>query len=112
MQGGYVVRVRGVSKYEVDVGMVVWSTGLMQTPFITRLTREPVVYPVGGTETPKALFGVMSDPKTGGVLTDDKLRLRLHASSPTANTSPAGPATEVTTMALQDVYAIGDCAVE
>ncbi|PHH68552.1 hypothetical protein CDD83_6054 [Cordyceps sp. RAO-2017] len=77
---------------ELPAGLVVWSTGLMQNPLTATLLRHDVGAP--GRR-------IARDPRTGGILTDDHMRVQLrHDSSETT-----------TTTTLPDVYAVGDCAV-
>lgn len=69
---------------EVGVGMVVWSTGLMMNPFVDKalggrhglsdVTREKIGFANKGSEEEEK-WSVKRNPKMGGVLADDKLRL-------------------------------------
>ena len=68
---------------EVPFGMLVWSTGVEMTPLI------------------KSLRGVKKDPKGGRLVTDGWLRVTQDA--PTEEGKPP--------KLVQDVYALGDCAV-
>jgi len=74
---------------EVGAGIVVWSTGLMQNPLVGKLL----------SQKNGQLGSLVKDPKTGGLVTDEHLRVQAHG--------PEG----TTTRALPDVFAIGDCAV-
>lgn len=72
---------------EVGAGAVIWSTGLMQNPLISHLTG-------------KSFDGVgqlAKDEKTGSLITDEHMRVKLQSNSGRTETLP-------------DVYAIGDCA--
>jgi NADH dehydrogenase len=69
----------------VPAGIVVWSTGLAQNPLLARLD------------------GVKRDVKTGGLLTDERLRVLSEGGGD--NGGGAGAAI------IPDVYAIGDCSV-
>lgn len=70
---------------EIGVGMVVWSTGLMMNPFIEKsvgkvhtLPRSAVDYShVDRRDAEEVDWMVIKDPKTGGVVTDERLRLML-----------------------------------
>lgn len=73
---------------EVGAGLVVWSTGLMQNPLVGKLLDKKT----------ESLGSIARDPKTGGIVTDNHLRVQLQ--------SPDGK----TTTTLPDVYAVGDCA--
>jgi NADH dehydrogenase FAD-containing subunit len=68
---------------EVPFGMLVWSTGVEMTPLV------------------KSLRGVKKDPKGGRLVTDGWLRVIQDA--PTGE----GKSPKL----IQDVYALGDCAV-
>jgi NADH dehydrogenase FAD-containing subunit len=75
---------------EVPAGIVVWSTGLAQNPLLSRLS------------------GVRRDGKTGGLLTDQYLRvLADNDSSKDSKKDTTSKEVEV----VPNVYAIGDCAV-
>lgn len=89
---------------EVGAGMVVWSTGLMQNPLVEKLVGKSLsgVLPVEGREAP-AEYRLEKDPKTGGIITDDRLRARLVNADRSSS--------ELPTQRLHDVFVIGDCAV-
>ncbi|KPM33879.1 hypothetical protein AK830_g12693 [Neonectria ditissima] len=75
---------------EVGAGVVVWSTGLMQNPLVGMLLNREMAD--GGK--------IAKDRKSGGIVTDSHLRVQIQ---------PMEDGAETTT--LQDVFAIGDCAV-
>ncbi|PNY23675.1 Uncharacterized protein TCAP_06384 [Tolypocladium capitatum] len=77
---------------EVGAGVVVWSTGLTQNPLTSKIL---------GRET-DGLSRIAKDARTGGVVTDEHMRVQLQA--------PDGSSTMTTTTTLPDVYAVGDCA--
>ncbi|KAF2739529.1 hypothetical protein EJ04DRAFT_426845 [Polyplosphaeria fusca] len=95
---------------DVGVGMVVWSTGLMQNPFVAQALRdvphlsEPalkVVKPaVQGSG--ELRWKIKKDLKSGSVFTDDRLRLKVTAD---------GEGKDKAEGVLTDVYALGDCAI-
>lgn len=92
---------------EVGVGMCVWSTGLMMNPFISEALKGPFELPVDGTEIAKqrtegSSWVVERNPKSGAVITNDRLRLNLH---------PDGEDKEAGRAILKDIYALGDCAI-
>ncbi|KAL9083876.1 MAG: hypothetical protein Q9165_008346 [Trypethelium subeluteriae] len=94
---------------EIGVGMVVWSTGLMMNPFIEHAMSKVQSFPrmhmrydksqVNEVDHPQWL--VRRDPKTGGIITDDHLKLILE---------PEGKGEEKPTGILDNVFALGDCA--
>ncbi|KOS17516.1 putative NADH dehydrogenase [Escovopsis weberi] len=95
---------------EVDAGLVVWSTGLMQNPLVGRILGEDV-----GIE---GLGRICKDPRTGGIVTDEYMRVQVQVQaqseeqSSQSQQSQQGPDGEETSRAtLPDVFAIGDCAV-
>lgn len=77
---------------EVGAGVVVWSTGLMQNPLVKHLEEKSI----------QGLGKIAKDQKTGGIITDDHLRVQVTCDT-NSNESKA--------TSLPDVYAIGDCAV-
>ena len=96
---------------ELGVGMVVWSTGLMQNPFVAEALNEVRELPktlelLGSDSKPShaesLAWKVKKDEKTGSILTDSRLRLKLTASESKTQAHEA---------ILSDVYAIGDCAI-
>jgi NADH dehydrogenase FAD-containing subunit len=96
---------------ELGVGMVVWSTGLMQNPFVADALNEirelPKTFELLESGSPQSEaenlhWKVKKDEKTGSVMTDARLRLKLTTSDSTSSAHDA---------ILNDVYAIGDCAI-
>lgn len=104
---------------EVGVGMCVWSTGLMMNPFVQRASDEVHTYPTSSayisteiTNSPsQQKWALKRHHKTGGLLVDDRFRVKLvprSSSTPDSTTSPTPTSTEAT---MQDVFALGDVAV-
>ncbi|KAF1984395.1 pyridine nucleotide-disulfide oxidoreductase-like protein [Aulographum hederae CBS 113979] len=94
---------------EIGVGMVVWSTGLMMNPFVQKALDGVQQMPVEGITWGRSKIGagnerwkVMKNEKTGGVVTDDKLRVLLHPEG--------GSGEKVERAVMEDVFAVGDCA--
>ncbi|KAI9686300.1 MAG: hypothetical protein M1820_010664 [Bogoriella megaspora] len=95
---------------EMGTGMVVWSTGLMMNPFVEHALSRVQPFPslhmqydktqVDGSKHVRWL--VRKDPKTGSILTDDRLRLTLE---------PEGSDEDKPKGILDDVFAVGDCAI-
>jgi NADH dehydrogenase len=94
---------------EVGVGMVVWSTGLMMNPFVAN-GLSAVEKPSEASakfltstakDAPSGQWSVKKAPRTGAIMTDDRLRVKLETE---------GNGEEKPEAVLQDVYAIGDCA--
>lgn len=91
---------------EVGVGMVVWSTGLMMNPFISdalkRLFQVPAQHVnVTGKSLSEDGWIVERNPKSGAIITDDRLRLKLNPKHKDDSVDKAN---------LKDVFALGDCA--
>lgn len=90
---------------EVPIGMCVWSTGLMMNPFVQkalsgsfRLPSDDSAQVLEASKEDDAVWKVKKHPKSGGIITDDRLRLVLESQA-------EGKAT------LKDVFALGDCAI-
>jgi len=118
-----VARTRGLTlkvKDETDlgIGMCVWSTGLAQNPFVEKS--------LGGTHTlptadisgqlsevsDGASWRITQDGKTGSVMTDHQLRVMLEPAEQTKTTTPETDDTKSNNpTVLNNVYAIGDCAM-
>ncbi|KAF2639926.1 FAD/NAD(P)-binding domain-containing protein [Massarina eburnea CBS 473.64] len=95
---------------ELGVGMVVWSTGLMSNPFVANALDEVRELPHtferlaaapedSQTSNPQQ-WRVKKDAKSSSILTDPQLRMKLVGDG---KNKPEG--------ILNDVYAIGDCAI-
>ncbi|KAI9829579.1 MAG: hypothetical protein M1819_006084 [Sarea resinae] len=92
---------------EIGTGMVVWSTGLMMNPFVERALKQTRKFPsksvASHASVPEGVdWTIKHDFKTGGLLTDDKLRVKLLAKT---------GEDEAPETVLKDVFALGDCAV-
>ncbi|KAF2268636.1 nucleotide-binding domain-containing protein [Lojkania enalia] len=95
---------------DVGVGMVVWSTGLMQNPFVAQALNGVPHLPDSGMrvlkggdqEASQVNWVVKKDAKTGSVITDDRLRLKVEAEGEGQNKIEA---------VLTEVFALGDCAI-
>ncbi|KAG7102842.1 NADH dehydrogenase like protein [Verticillium longisporum] len=79
---------------EVGAGLVVWSTGLMPNPLVQKMVARELRLPGSGDSSTPETFHLQTG-RSGGLLTDDHLRLRLDQGDRT----------------LPDVFAMGDCAV-
>ncbi|CAD0092239.1 unnamed protein product, partial [Aureobasidium vineae] len=96
---------------EVGVGMVVWSTGLMMNPFISKSLAKPYTIPISSaaveTSSDAKSWAIATHPRSGGIMTNDRLRVIMQPSTSTAkdNDKPKGRAI------INDVYALGDCAI-
>ncbi|THX19020.1 FAD/NAD(P)-binding domain-containing protein [Aureobasidium pullulans] len=94
---------------EVGVGMVVWSTGLMMNPFISKSLAKPYTIPISSAavETPSDAksWNISTHPRSGGIMTNDRLRVIMQPSDQKADDKDTGRAI------INDVYALGDCAI-
>ncbi|KAF2835644.1 FAD/NAD(P)-binding domain-containing protein [Patellaria atrata CBS 101060] len=94
---------------EVGVGMVVWSTGLMMNPFVEKalgkpqtLSKHGVRFETGRIQDATQKWVVKKDSKSGSIITNEQLRVVLETSEKEVSASRA---------ILEDVFAVGDCAV-
>lgn len=99
--GGFCLKVKEYGDAEVGAGIVVWSTGLMQNPLVEKLVQKTV--------GPGAALRLEKDPKTGGIIVDDRFRARLTAG--TKDNATDSKITASSRKLLDDVFVIGDCAV-
>jgi NADH dehydrogenase len=90
------------------IGMCIWSTGLMMNPFIQKalsaIRRFPpneVIFKSKVEDALQLQWNIMQDPKTGSIVTNDRLRVLI---------TPDGPHGAMKAH-LKDVFAIGDCSV-
>ncbi|KAI1866009.1 uncharacterized protein JN550_007987 [Neoarthrinium moseri] len=99
------LKIEELGDEEVDAGIVVWSTGLMQNPLVQKL-EEKVFRPslIAGSADPAPEVRLHKDAKTGSLLTNTHLNL-------TVVPSRLEQAKDTSSSILPDVYAIGDCAI-
>jgi NADH dehydrogenase len=98
---------------EIGVGMCVWSTGLMMNPFIQHALDEVHTYPASSailseelSDPPSKKWALKRHPKSGGLMVDDRFRVKLVP----RNGSPI-PSKDGIEATMQDVFAIGDVSV-
>lgn len=101
---------------EEGVGMCVWSTGLMMNPFIQKALSDVHTYPTASAKltSPASAasqesqkWSLVRHPKTGGLVVDDRFRVKIAPRQSPANTSSAVQQTAT----ISDVFAIGDVSV-
>ncbi|KAF3010160.1 hypothetical protein E8E14_007520 [Neopestalotiopsis sp. 37M] len=106
-EGCLKLKIQEYGDEEVTAGIVVWSTGLMQNPLVQKLADK--VFPpnsaVTGVAEAATEVQLQKDPKSGSILTDKHLRVRVVATESKDGQTITGKSI------LPDVYAIGDCAV-
>ncbi|EPE27662.1 FAD/NAD(P)-binding protein [Glarea lozoyensis ATCC 20868] len=107
---------------EFGVGMCVWSTGLMMNPFIQRALDDVHIYPTRSakisasesTDPASTQWSLKRSPRNGGLMVDDKFRVKLvprdsiASASTSKSKSPDTPTPEAT---MHDVFALGDVSV-
>ncbi|KAK4225523.1 putative external mitochondrial NADH-ubiquinone oxidoreductase 1 precursor [Podospora fimiseda] len=103
--GGLGLKIKEYGDKEVGAGMVVWSTGLMANPLISKIaSKSHTIFPyTNGSANPKTgepstTRHLVVDQRTGGLMTDGQLR----AQTVTAENKKG---------VMDDVFVIGDCAV-
>ncbi|KAJ8109573.1 hypothetical protein OPT61_g7358 [Boeremia exigua] len=96
---------------ELGVAMCVWSTGLMQNPFVHQALSNVRAVPdnlrlvesVGDPSFAKDVaWKVKKDERSGSILTDDRLRLKV---------VPQGKNDKHVAAVVDDVYVLGDCGI-
>lgn len=116
---GHVYTLRTTEDGEVGCGMCVWSTGLMNNPFIAKALNHVRRFPQDSaqvTEGPPIdqsnprQWIIQRNPKTGSIMVDDHFRILLQtessASSASANEQTPPPTGRAV---MRDVFALGDC---
>lgn len=101
---------------EIGIGMCVWSTGLMMNPFIEKQTEASHGLPHQGVDyanvdlrdTEETTWVMKRHPKTGALLTDDRLQMILQSKDHLSDS--AVKQKDVPRAAMKDIYALGDCA--
>ncbi|KAL2024381.1 hypothetical protein VTK56DRAFT_8192 [Thermocarpiscus australiensis] len=99
--GALKIKIKEYGDEEVGAGLVVWSTGLMPNPLISKLAAKEIASP--GSNTVRHL---LRDARTGGLVTDAYLRARTTTRSGSDNEND-----KKSDGILDDVYVIGDCAI-
>lgn len=111
---------------EIGVGMCVWSTGLMQNPFVAhaldavRQAPSNIQLSATASSSPEPIkWKVKKDPRSGSIITDAHLRIKLIPQSEPQDartgTKEQSLNTETQTSDTQaihpDVFALGDCGI-
>lgn len=95
---------------EEGVGMCVWSTGLMNNPFIAKALNDVHTYPASSArqheknsiaDPGSKKWSLQRHPKTGGLVVDDRFRVKLLS----------GEGEHASMATMKDVFAIGDVSV-
>lgn len=117
---GRVLTLRTTEGGEVGCGMCVWSTGLMNNPFVAKALNHVRRFPMnsaniteGGpiSDTASRQWIIQRHPKSGAIIVDDHLRIQLETETPASpsTTSPPDPSNPQAKAVMQDVFALGDC---
>jgi len=100
---------------DLGIGMCVWSTGLAQNPFVEKSLGRSRTLPIqdvsgqpSGTSD-DATWKITLDQKTGSIMTDQQLRVMLDPATNVTNSSETKDNNSATV--LNNVFAIGDCAM-
>jgi len=87
---------------DIGVGMVVWSTGLQMNPFVENALSKTFQLQVDGVNISNDDgWVVKKQPKTGAIITNDKLQVILESKSESDKRRTV----------MKDIFAIGDCAL-
>lgn len=97
-RGTLKLKIKEYGDEEVGAGIVVWSTGLMQNPLVQTLMKKELRNPSMATSEEGEMVKLKKTEKSGGIITDSRLRVRLD-----------DPNNE--NAVLPDVYSMGDCSV-
>lgn len=108
------LKIKEYGDEEVDAGIVVWSTGLMQNPLLERLGDKILqqISPTGEAIEGKATR-LNRDKRTGGLVTDARLRVTTvpTLTQPGENGDGDGEGAMRAVGILPDVYSMGDCTI-
>ncbi|KAI1100398.1 FAD/NAD(P)-binding domain-containing protein [Jackrogersella minutella] len=102
-EGCFKLKITECGDKEVNAGIVVWSTGLMQNPLVQKLANKTFKLSSSDAEVK-----LQKDAKTGGIMIDDHLRVHV---VPRDAVSDSAPSQTRDATLLPDVYGVGDCTV-
>jgi NADH dehydrogenase FAD-containing subunit len=105
-EGCFKLKITEYGDREIDAGIVVWSTGLMQNPLVQKIEEKVFKTSSDGEAQTSSEVMIQKDPKTSSIITDTHLRVNV---VPTEAHSKSDSATN--SRLLPDVFAIGDCAM-
>jgi len=116
VHGGLSIKIKEYPQ-EVGAGMVVWSTGLMQNPFVHKIagkkfslaSKEHDHYENDSPAKKEPLRHLVTDPRTGSIMVDPFLRARTALSDPSATGTNGNGNGKGST--LKDVFVLGDCSM-
>ncbi|KAL2754629.1 hypothetical protein ACRALDRAFT_1063427 [Sodiomyces alcalophilus JCM 7366] len=94
------LKIKEYGDQEIAAGIVVWSTGLMQNPLVKKLVAQEIRMPTEPVDTrtpPSGPLHIETAERSGSIVTDDYLRVRVVDDKGNAAVLP-------------DVFATGDCA--
>lgn len=106
---------------EIGVGMCVWSTGLMQNPFVAKALAGVKALPDHLELPPSARHAYKSQdtkwiikkaPRSGSVITDDRLRVKVTTEdNPEERNDAKASGNDKHQGIIPDVFALGDCGI-
>lgn len=105
---GRVYTIKTKEDGEMGIGMCVWSTGLMNNPFVKKALSNVTKFPKESAkmleegDTTSKQWQIKRSPKTGGMIVDNHFRVQLETEG---GEGPKGRAV------MQDVLALGDCTM-
>lgn len=104
---GLTLQVKG--EPPTGIGMCVWSTGLMQNPFVDkalsqvrRFPSHAVIFKSSVEKAERSQWAICKDEKSGSIITNDRLRVITEAQGSDETSRRAF---------MRDVFAVGDCAI-
>ena len=112
---GRVFTLRTKEDGETGCGMCVWSTGLMNNPFVAKALSRARRFPVDSAKVTEGRPIDQSNPrqwiierneKTGSIIVDDHFQVELSTESASSDESSESAGRAI----MQDVFAIGDCS--
>ena len=111
---GRVFTLRTTEDGETGCGMCVWSTGLMNNPFVASALSHVRRFPIESakvTEGPAIdqsnprQWTIQRHPKTGTIIVDDHFRIQLQTEGASSEKSSGSAGHAI----MQDAFALGDC---
>ncbi|KAK5106602.1 hypothetical protein LTS08_000723 [Lithohypha guttulata] len=108
---GRVFTIRTKEDGEVGIGMCIWSTGLMNNPFVAKALNHVHRFPTKSAtidegrlpaDSNSSAWQIKRHPKTGSMIVDNHFRIQLESKG---DSQPTGHAI------MQDVFALGDCTM-
>lgn len=112
---GRVFTIKTKEDGEVGCGMCIWSTGVMNNPFVAKALSHVRKFPVKSAkithgepaaDTEARQWMIQRHPRIGSLLVDDHFRVQLETEPEAEGGNKSEPQAEAV---MNDVFAIGDC---